>query len=47
MQFICEMDGIIAGSEDTELGIEKTCSGGMNINDGIVMFPIKILDLFL
>lgn len=47
MQFICEVNGIITGSEETELKIETICSGGMNTNSGIVMFSIKILDLLL
>lgn len=47
MQFICEMNGIIIGSEDTQLKIETTCSRGMNTNYGIMMFPIIILDLLL
>lgn len=45
MQFICEMSGIIIGSEDTQL--ETACSRGMNTNYGIMMFPIIILDLLL
>lgn len=43
VQFICEMNVVITGSEDTELKIEKTCSGGMNTNYGIVMFQLKFL----
>lgn len=47
VQFICDMNGIIASSEDTELRTEKTCSGGMNTNYGIVIFPVKVLELLL
>lgn len=47
MQFICEMNGIIIGSEDTRLKIETTCSRGMSTNYGITVFPIIILDLLL